>query len=111
MNHHLIANEHDTEVHVQELVKPDEKLENNISISHIMPKKNWTRMRGRGQDLLRKSAIQSKHLNTARKNLRLNSRLLSAKPPLQQPGQLAAPRQYGGALRDKFGAYLYVPHS
>lgn len=68
-------------------------------------------MWGRGQDLSlrQKSAIQSKHLNTARKNLRLNSRLLSAKPPLQQPGQLAVSRQYGGALRDKFGAYLYVP--
>lgn len=50
-------------------------------------------------------------IRTANKNIKLENKLLSAKPPLQQPGQIAMPRQYGGALRDRYGAYLYMPHS
>jgi hypothetical protein len=65
-----------------------------------MPKRR--KMRGSG-------TIQN--IRTANQNLKLTNKLLSAKPPLQQPGQLARPLQYGGALRDKYGSYLYIPHT
>lgn len=72
---------------------------------YIMPKrtKKSRRMKGGNQQL--------RQIQTANRNLVLDQRLLSAKPPLQQPGQLARPlSQYGGALTDRFGAYLYIPH-
>jgi hypothetical protein len=81
------------------------ELENKIVCSNIMPRKRKSKtknMRGRGT---------ISNLQTANRNIRLANKLLSAKPPLQQPGQLARPVQYGGALRDKFGAYLYIPRS
>jgi hypothetical protein len=75
-----------------------------------MPRRKSKRMRGYGT-LYNNSIKQLTHLKTANRNLRLDNRLLNGKPPLQQPGQLARPLQYGGALRDKYGAYLYVPHT
>lgn len=58
-----------------------------------------------------------KQIETANKNLRQIERLKKPKPNLQAPGNLARKvgsgkkrHQFGGAtVRDKWGAYLYVP--
>ena len=81
----------------------EEELESNFySIIIKMPRKT-RRMKG-GNELTK--------IQTANRNLRTINRLEKAKPPLQKPGQIAqigSGRMYGGALRDRYGQYLYVP--
>jgi len=80
-----------------------------------MPRRRKTRKKTRnirgGADIgtMARSAKELSNIRTANRNLRLENRLLSAKPSIQQPGQLAKIKQYGGALTDKYGAYLYIP--
>jgi hypothetical protein len=86
----------------------------NIYVNNIkMPRKRKTRKMRGGADIgtMARSSKELSNIRTANRNLRLENRLLSAKPSIQQPGQLARFKQYGGgsALRDKYGAFLYIP--
>ena len=60
-------------------------------------------MKGKGTPTL-------SQINTANTNIRRIDRLLGAKLSTQAPGQIYLSRaQYGGALRDKYGSYVYIP--
>jgi hypothetical protein len=77
-----------------------------------MPRKRTRRMKGG-------SYLTTAQIETGTRNLNLIKKLLSAKPPLQQPGQLYRPlQQYGGnsqhykngSLVDRYNAYVYIPN-